>query len=138
MSRKRKRWLMIGGALVGIVLFLLFFTKPPTPAGRYVSSPSIGAVGDWYEEFSDGKVTWVLHEDADSTYRDAEGSYTKTEDGRVFMSGGKHPAPAIKIECFWYGLRMTTADGHREFMRRRLVRGRRPEWMLDHMPWWVQ
>ena len=129
---------MVGGALPAIGLILLFFTWPSSPDGLYVSSENIGAVGDWYYEFSDGKVTWVCHEDQDYTYRKIDGTYAKTSDGWVLTPNGKHSTGAIKIECFWSGLRLTFADGHREFVRRRFVRGRRAQWMLDHLPWWVQ
>lgn len=138
MSRRRKRVLVVVCFPLGIMVFLLLFTKPSSPDGVYTSSENIGAVGDWYEEFANGKVTWVCHEDKEFTDRVAEGSYTKTKEGWLFFPGGKHPSAPCRVECRWYGLKLTSADGQREFMRRRLFRGRRPDWMLEHLPWCVQ
>lgn len=138
MPHRAKRVVVILGALLGIVMVLLLLTKPSSPEGLYVSSESIGAVGDWYEEFADGKVTWVLHEQEQDTYRKVEGSYAKIGDAWVFLSNGKQASTPVKIECSWFGRREIAADGHREFKRRRFIRGRRPDWMLRWLPWWVQ
>ena len=136
MRSRAGKWI-VGILLVGGLVFFAF-TKPSSPDGRYVSSQYIGAIGDWYYEFSNGKVTWVCHEDKDYTYRHVDAEYTKTRDGWEVRANENHPSQGMKVECFWLGLRLTHADGSREFMRRRFVPGRRPQWMLHRLPWWVQ
>jgi hypothetical protein len=48
------------------------------------------------------------------------------------------PSNQINIDCSWFGVWFTYSDGTREFCHRRFVRGRRPDWMLERLPWWVQ
>ncbi len=138
MLRRRKSLFFAVFFPLGIVAVWLLLTKPTSPDGLYTSSGGIGAVGDWYEEFANGKVTWVCHEDKKSTVRVDDGSYTKNKEGWVFLPDAKGSNTPGRIECRWYGLWVTSEDGHREFIRRRLFHGRRPDWMLDHLPWWVQ
>ena len=123
---------------IGVLAFIfLVCTRPSSPGGRYVASDRIGAIGDWYYEFSGGKVCFVCHEDATYTSRTAEGEYFRNEDSWIWTDTRRSNAVPVKVQPCWFGIRLSTPDGS-ETWRRRLVPGRRPDWMLESLPWAIQ
>lgn len=146
MMRCRRQFCWIGGVLL-LVMAALLVTKPTTPEGRYVASSSIGAEGDFYWEFANGKLFFVCHSYADrtaglsaQTYRKAERcTYSKTNDGwYAYQDQGSSNALPSRIDVSWFGLSVIAPDGTREFFRRRFIGGTRPKWMFDNLPWGIQ
>ena len=146
MTTGKRRWWITGGLFLAIVLALTL-TKPRSPDGRYVTDPRIGAEGDHFWEFAEGKVFFVQHcyESAEfgweaQTDRILETRrYAKTKEG-WFMYSDSHSSnvPPLRIEYSWIGLWIAEPDGPPTFLRRRLIPGFRPHWMFDWLPWCVQ
>jgi hypothetical protein len=139
MKIHRKRLLLAGLILLSILVSAALLTKPGTPDGRYVASENIGAVGDWYYELANGKITLVVHEDSSATVRHQSGIYFRTNGVWVVRSrdGVPEEIPTI-LETSWFGVSSSAGTNSLNFMRRRLISGKRPDWMLDHLPWCIQ
>ena len=142
---RRKRYILFGGAGLLAIAAFLCFTRPSTPAGRYVASSSIGACGDFYYELADGRMSFVVHEPNTNggtySFRDPSGVYFQTNGAWVYFAGRDlrrtNPVP-VYLQSSWFGLSMSYTNGTHDFLRRRLIPFRRPEWMLDWLPWCIQ
>jgi len=146
MVARRRRYLLFAGLLFLVIIVAFAVTKPSSPDGRYVASNRIGAAGDFYHEFSGGKVYFVSHQNADveggwkaATSRRVEGEYFRSKGGwSCFGETRRSNAAPVKVECSWLGVWLSAPDGSREFWRRRFMPGYRPEWMLRSLPWCIQ
>jgi len=146
MSR-RTRHIIIVVITVMVVLAAFFtVTSPPSPDGHYVVEKMLFAsMDDYYYELSGGKVYELCYLHSGATNRaDTSMRYIQKPDGwylspryRVFLWSATN-TPAVKIQCSWSGLTLTYGTGKTEFWRRRLIPGKRPEWMTRYLPWWVQ
>lgn len=142
MSR-RKRYIIIIG-IAALVVTAVFFTvsKPSSPSGRYVTGSPLVVTGDFYYELSGGKVYFLDFENSGVTNRQEIGTYFQTRDGWFYAMPpitnevGTLVVPPIKIEYSWAGLRLLS--GSNDFWRRRLICGKRPEWVTSYLPWNVQ
>jgi hypothetical protein len=146
MTTGKRRWWITGGLLMAIVLALAL-TEPRSPDGRYVTDPRIGAEGDHFWEFAEGKVFFVQHLyentefgwEAETDRIPEPRRYANTKEGWFMFSDSRSSnVPPLRIEYSWIGLWVTEPDGPPMFLRRRLIPGFRPHWMLDWLPWWVQ
>lgn len=141
--RKRYIWFSVAGLLV--IAAFLFFTKPSTPAGRYVASSRIAADGDFYYEFAGGQMSFVVHEPDTNggavTFRDKTGVYFETNGAWVYFTGRdlrRSNAVPIYLRSSWFGVSFSATNGSHEFLRRRLIPFWRPVWMMDWLPWCFQ
>jgi hypothetical protein len=134
----RKRFILIAGVALLAVIIAFAVTKPSAPSGRFVASSGIAAVGDFYWECSDGKVYFVSLEDDGGRSRDEMGTYFQTHDGWFFTYRHHTNWPPVRVECSWVGLTISNTNGSHEFWRRRILPMRRPDWMMDWLPWSIQ
>ena len=141
MSPHRKQHFLIACVFLFVAVLALVATNPSSPDGRYVASSAIGAVGDWYYEFAGGKASLVIHEYEGSPIRDQLGVYFKTNGAWVFFAGKGMPrsnAIPTLLKSSWFGVSLSATNNSREFCRRRLIPGSRPDWMLRWLPWSIQ
>jgi hypothetical protein len=139
----------LAALILGAICFLTL-TKPSSPDGYYVDVPGIGCVGDYWLEFSNGKVVWVNYEyeKPELKWKAAYNrevrrcNYSKTNNEWILVPHPKPGAPGVvsRIECSWFGLTITTTNGESEFLRRRFFSGPRPKWLFesDWPPRWAQ
>ncbi len=130
-GRTRRRIIWGCGLLVLVTIGLACFTNPRSPAGRYVADSRIGIEGDFYWEFSRGKVS-LIHEGG----RDECGTYARKPDGWSWTKPyGKGKTSEFKIQYSWWELRIFDESGQpAATMRRRVVPGLRPRWV----PEWIK
>ncbi len=135
---RRKAFFWLFCILLAAFSSILFATKPQSPDGRYIASYKIALTGDYYYEFANGKVSFVSDGKLGKPmHRNPEGTYFKTKDGWFWLptdSNGK-TYPPVRLSVSWVGI---TISDYGEFMQRRVINGRRSEWMLDHLPWCIQ
>jgi hypothetical protein len=129
--------------LVAVVGFFVIF-KPTAPDGIYVAKGPSVVTGDCYYELSGGKVTWLDFENSGTTNFQQIGTYYKTTNGWFYaMSpitsarGSVLVVPPVQIKCSWIGLTFSSGTNS-WFWRRRLIEGKRPDWMTLYLPWKVQ
>ena len=142
---RRKRYFLMPIVVCIVVAAVLCITKPATPAGRYVASSSMACGGDYYYELRDGQAFFVVQEPATnggtSTFRDKYGSYYETNEAWVLFNDRevRHSnAVPYHLTCSWFGVSISATNGYHAFDRRRFLPYRRPEWMLDWLPWCLQ
>jgi hypothetical protein len=129
--------------LVAVVGFFIIF-KPASPDGVYAAKGPNVVTGDYYYELSGGKVTFLAFENSGNTNCQQLGTYCKTTNGWFYTMlpitsarGSALVVPPIKIKCSWIGLTFSSGTNS-WFWRRRLIEGKRPEWMTLYLPWKVQ
>lgn len=130
MSR-RKRYILIAGAGLLVVVALAFLTNPSSPSGRYVANPNLALEGDFYWQFSGGHARIVYDGGSDQT-----GTYSFTNGSWFIDTSGSIHAPQHlwRIECSWFGVQLYDETGKRvDSMRRRIIPCLRPDWMPDWM-----
>jgi len=142
---RRKRYILISGAGFFLIAVFLCFTKPSSPAGRYVASSSIGADGDFYYELADGRMSFVVHEPATNgstfSFRDPSGVYFQTNGTWVYFADRdlkRTNSLPVYLKSSWFGLSMSYTNSTHDFLRRRIIPFRRPQWMVDWLPWCIQ
>jgi hypothetical protein len=120
---------LVCGLIALLIAALACFTKPPSPAGRYVSK-GILVGGDCYYEFTGGKWSFVY--DGGSAQF---GTYGRSGDGWTMTNRpNRHgKSETFRIECSWFGISFYDQTGHVDHFRRRLAPGLRPDWMPDWM-----
>ena len=142
--KARTKWMVGGGLATAVVLAaVLAVTQPPSPAGRYVASAPLVISGDFYYEFAGGKVYFVDYEPSGVSRRNEVGAYFQTPAGWFYRVSLGTNAVAIKtapvkMVCSWAGVRLVDSSGKGELWRRRLMAGKRPEWMTLYLPWNLQ
>ena len=133
--RNRRRIFWISGVSAIILLLLTCVTRPNSPSGRYVADSRIGQSGDFYWEFSDGKVAFVMEEGRYETF----GTYDRTPLGWFWTNTNAKVAQVINVRCSWWQLSFYDQAGHHVgTMRRRIFPGLRPHWFQRSIPDWVQ
>ena len=121
---------------VAIVVLLLLALIPSAPNGRYVADSGIDAGTDFYWECSSGKLYFVSLSDGLEPAFDEWGKFSEVGDGWLLMNS-RHTNLVLNVKSSWAGLSLTYPDGTREFWRRRII-PRRPNWMIDSLPWSIQ
>lgn len=144
-STRRERNLLILSIVLLCIVVALLTTKPLSPDGRYVASPSLGFEGDWYYEFKNGKLS-ILVQEPDTNggtvmVRVDHGVFYRTNGVWVLYPGKGAPRSndvPLFLESSWFGVSLSGTDNYHEFLRRGVIPGSRPDWMLDWLPWDIQ
>jgi hypothetical protein len=141
----RIRYICIAGITTLVVIGALFaVSKPSSPSGRYVAGSPPFVTGDFYYELSGGKVYFIDYENSGVTNRQETGIYFKTQNGWFYTisqfsnaMGHAVVVPPVKIQCSWVGLSFSSGS-NTWFWRRRMLPGKRPDWMTLYLPWNIQ
>jgi hypothetical protein len=144
MSRRIRYIITIGITTLVVIAAFFAVSKPSSPSGRYVASSPTIVTGDFYYELSGGKVYVLDFENSGVTNRQELGTYFQTRDGWFYTmppittKTGTAVFTPVKIQCSWAGLSFLSDSGSNGFWRRRLIAGKRPEWMTLYLPWNLQ
>src|SRR5262245_22302903 len=126
------RWpVPVWAVCLAALIILVCFTRPPSPAGCYVADKRIGQAGDFYYEFSKGKLSFVS-EDGCSIL----GTYSRSPDGWLYTAPNRKGPPSVfRIRYSWWRLRICDEPGKQTYtLRRRFIPTLRPDWVPD----WIE